>query len=81
MKTLKRKIWGSFGHWRRRRGKDIKKAKIEMEEVETKERVIDKGGNTKEDKDIVVKIEMEEVETKEGVINKGAKVKEDNFLT
>ncbi len=52
-----------------------------MEEVETKERVIDKGGNTKEDKDIVVKIEMEEVETKEGVINKGAKVKEDNFLT
>ncbi len=61
--------------------KTLKRQKIEMEEVETKERVIDKGGNTKEDKDIVVKIEMEEVETKEGVINKGAKVKEDNFLT
>jgi len=27
MKTLKRKIWGSFRHSRRRRGKDIEKAK------------------------------------------------------
>ncbi len=33
-----------------------------MEKVETKEMVIDKGGNTKEDKYIVIKIEMEEVE-------------------
>jgi hypothetical protein len=67
MKTSRKKHGVVSGIGEEEEEEALKRKKIEMEEVETKKRVMDKGGKAKEDKNIVIKIEMEEVETKKGL--------------
>jgi hypothetical protein len=52
---IKKKHGATLGTGEEEEEEALKRQKIEMEEVETKERVIDKRGKVKKDKDIVVK--------------------------
>jgi hypothetical protein len=50
MKTLRKNHGATLGFGEEEAKEALKRQKIEMEEVETKEKVIDKGGKVKEDK-------------------------------